>query len=124
MSLTIRRFLTLTLIATLSLTAAACGGDDDDNNANNTSARTNPKKGDATAIAAGQATYTGTCDVCHSADGSGGIGTNLQASVPMRTDAYLYDAIANGLGNGSMPSYKGSYSEDQIWELVSYLQSL
>lgn len=83
----------------------------------------NPVKGDAAAIVRGEDLF-GTCSGCHAKDGTSpsvaGIALKTSAKLP---DATLYDKIANGVPNTIMSAYKDMYSEDQIWDLVSFIQS-
>lgn len=97
--------------------------------------RTNPKAGDAAAASAGEATYKAQCEFCHGAEGRGdgpsGAGltppaTDLTAPAFQATsDAYIYFRIADGGEplSSSMPAYGDSLSEDQIWELITFIRT-
>lgn len=92
---------------------------------------TNPLAGDADAEAAGQTLYTGTCDVCHQADGTGGLfdppSTDFTIDQSAWSDGYLFWRISAGPDGGpdgtTMPAYDGQYDENQIWQLVTYIRS-
>ncbi|MEA4908683.1 MAG: cytochrome c [Chloroflexi bacterium] len=98
---------------------------------------TNPVKGDASAISAGSETYATNCASCHGqtglGDGPAGASLdphpgNLQEAGSEASDAYLYWRISEGGAmapfNSSMPAWKGVLSEDQIWQVVAYIQTL
>ena len=99
--------------------------------------KTNPLKGNASAIAQGKDIYSAQCASCHGDDakGDGPAGSalnpkpaNLVEVVPTASDAYLFWRISEGGGfppfNSAMPEHKDSMSETQIWQVISYLQSL
>ena len=96
----------------------------------------NPLEGDDTAMSAGKETYNINCASCHGDTGlgDGPIGSslnpepgNLAEAQKKMSDGYIYWRIADGgilePFNSAMPSWKGVMSEDQIWEVVSYIHS-
>jgi len=94
--------------------------------ANNSSTpKTNPLKGDADAIANGEAAYMQACASCHSIDNTANPASNnvLISDSAKKEDGFLYDAISEGVADTIMAPYKSTYDETQIWELVSYIQS-
>ncbi len=74
--------------------------------------------------------YKAKCEMCHSADGSGGTpaGKALKArdfaspEVKSETDAQLTEILTNG--KNKMPAYKGKLTDDQIKGLVAYIREL
>lgn len=108
----------------------ACGDSDENATANQTAnnsstPKTNPLKGDADAIANGEATYMQACASCHSIDNTANPASNnvLISDSAKKEDGFLYDAISEGVADTIMAPYKSTYDETQIWELVSYIQS-
>ncbi len=102
-------------------------------------AMTNPVAGDAAAIEAGQAIYSANCASCHGENG-GGDGPAAAALDPKptafsdadimatMTDSYLYWRISEGgiapPFNSQMPPWKDVLSEEQIWQVITYLRTL
>ena len=99
-------------------------------------AKTNPFKGDAAAASAGKADYEAYCQSCHgpSGQGDGPAGASLDpkpgkiAEVSkVASDGYLYWRLAEGgmmaPFNSSMPAWKDVLSEDQIWQVITYVQT-
>ena len=87
------------------------------------SSSSKPNLSDPGTVDAGRALFTGAnCGLCHGADGTGGVrlvGNTLDAD-------RAHDTIANGRihGNMRMPSWKGVFTDDQIWQLTAYVLSL
>ena len=92
-------------------------------------AETNPFawEDDAT-IASGREIYSQACAACHGADGSGAI-----PGSPDFTTAAYQSALRQepgqalclvALGRGSMPGWKETLSEDQMWQALTFLGSL
>ena len=84
-----------------------------------------PYEGNAFGIAEGKRLYTWfNCVGCH-AHGGGGMGP------PLMDDKWIYGGepeqifatIVEGRPNG-MPSWGGKIPQDQVWQLVAYVQSL
>lgn len=76
-------------------------------------------------IAAGAKRFNQNCVYCHGNAGSGGKGAALQGRHDLTPD-YLFQTISNGKQRGSllMPAWKAAFSEQEIWELGSYILSL
>ncbi len=100
---------------------------------------TNPMAGHDEAIAAGQALFTTNCVTCHGpegkGDGEGGVNldpkpANLADSAMMAdmSDGYLFWRISKGGAfepfNSAMPSWEQTFTEEQRWQLVSYVRTL
>ncbi len=91
----------------------------------------NPIKADAASIDRGKKYYFQNCASCHGAkamgDGPAAVAlnpkpTNLVAMSGGHPDGDFAWKIANG--RGSMPGWKTTLSENQIWDLVNYIQNL
>lgn len=112
--------------------AGGAGGGGDDTVPAEFRDLTNPFAGDADAAAAGQTLYSGSCAVCHLADGTGGLfdpaSTDFTADQTGKSDGYYFWRISNGAEGGpdgtTMTAYAAQYTEDQIWQLVTFLRSL
>lgn len=76
-------------------------------------------------IATGERRFNQNCVYCHGNAGSGGKGAPLQGRDDL-TPQYVFDTISNGKKRGSllMPAWKEAFSEQEIWELASYIMSL
>lgn len=92
------------LFVALLLPLVACGGD------------TSSLTGDATA---GATIYADNCASCHGADATGGSGPNLVGVV--ETDEAT-DIITNG--EDAMPAFGDILSEQDIADVIAYVQSL
>lgn len=69
-------------------------------------------------VASGEIEYTTNCVSCHSADGSGGIGSNIQD-----TDVeVMVDAMLNG--RSGMISYADLLQDQQIADIAAYAETL
>lgn len=99
---------------------------------------TNPFSGNDEALAAGQVIFETNCVVCHGpqgkGDGPGAAGLNpkpadLSDSQMMGglTDGYLFWRVSEGGQmapfNSAMPSWKTILSEEQRWQVISYVRS-
>ena len=91
----------------------------------------NPVKSDAASIDRGKKTYFQNCASCHGAkakgDGPASAALNpkpadLTVMAGMHPDGDFAWKIANG--RGAMPAWKGSLKQNEIWELVNYIQNL
>ncbi len=91
----------------------------------------NPIKTDAASIQRGKKSYVMLCATCHGAtamgDGAAGATldpkpTNLKAMSGGHPDGDFAWKIANG--RGAMPAWKSLLKEDQIWDLVNFIQDL
>jgi mono/diheme cytochrome c family protein len=79
--------------------------------------------------AASVATFRTKCATCHGPDGAGSaVGKSMNIPdlrspvVQKKTDAELAQIISDG--NGGMPAFKSSLSEDQIRGLVTHIRTL
>ena len=92
----------------------------------------NPFKGKQDAAVKGKALYVNYCAVCHGdlgkGDGAGAQGLNpapanfTSATVQAQSDGAIFWKLSEG--RGSMAPYKGILSEEQRWQLVTYLRTL
>jgi mono/diheme cytochrome c family protein len=98
--------------------------------------KTNPLAPDAKTLAAGKAVYKDKCQRCH---GPGGVGDgpdsepeareDMDLTNPKRTgrnpDGVVYYKVLNGRKRPhKMPAFKDELTEQQIWSVVAYAQSL
>lgn len=87
---------------------------------------TNPFEGNSARAAEGAKLFVAyNCMDCHGADGSGAMGPSLQDGRMHYggTAGEIYESIYEGRPGG-MPSWGGRIADDQIWRLVTYVQSL
>ncbi len=92
-----------------------------------TEAQLRPLSTNAERIAAGKALYGKVgCAACHGAEGAGLIGPNLRDKywIYGSNMTEIYDVIANGRGNGTMPAQKNALSSDDMNNLTIYIISL
>jgi alcohol dehydrogenase (cytochrome c) len=85
----------------------------------------NPFAGNATAVAAGQALFNGTCAACHGTGATGGRGPNLTTGHFNHGggDYDIFQTIKGGVAGTEMPSFSTLPSDD-VWRLVTYIKSL
>ncbi|MEW5872517.1 MAG: c-type cytochrome [Chloroflexota bacterium] len=126
---------------------AACGGSDQSTPAAGPglersqppaeyAGKVNPLAGQADAAERGGQSYQVFCVSCHGEHGQGDgpisaslnpKPSNLAEAQAGLSDDYLYWRIAEGgLGapfNSTMPGWKGSLGEEQIWEMVTFLRT-
>src|SRR5437016_2552232 len=85
----------------------------------------NPYEDNAYAMTEGQRLYDWyNCSGCH-ARGGGGIGPPLMAELWRygKDPGNIYTSIVEGRPNG-MPSWRGKMPEYQVWQIVTYVQTL
>ena len=99
---------------------------------------TNPFAGDTDAIAAGQEIFVTNCVTCHGPEGAGDgdaaagldpkpadLGDNEMMST--LTDGYLFWRVSKGGTiepfNSAMPSWEQSLTEEQRWQVISYVRT-
>ncbi|OQP60539.1 cytochrome c class I [Niastella vici] len=92
----------------------------------------NPLVANRSVLAAGKALYTANCGPCHGdkgrGDGPAASGLNprpadhTSGTVQNETDGSLFWKITEG--RTPMPSYKKVFTDEQRWELVTYIRSL
>jgi cytochrome c oxidase cbb3-type subunit 3 len=86
----------------------------------------NPYAGNAKRAAEGAKLFVSyNCMDCHGADGSGAMGPSLQDGRWHfgGTPGDIFQSIYEGRPDG-MPSWGGRIGDDQIWRLVTYVQTL
>lgn len=86
----------------------------------------NPYEGNYQAVREGKRLFSWyNCAGCHSPGGGGGMGPPLIDDHWIYGDqpAQIHETIAQGRPNG-MPAFGSKISEHEIWQLVSYVQSL
>lgn len=94
----------------------------------------NPLPSDEKTIAAGKAVYKSKCQRCH---GPGGLGdgpdadpeaTEMDLTNPKRAarnpDGVIFYKVMNGRGRSKMPAFKEELNEEQIWSVITYVQTL
>lgn len=85
---------------------------------------TNPFGKDKAAAEAGRAQFNSGCAVCHGPTGQGGRGSRLSdiERVQKMADARMFEVIREGVAGTQMPP--SSLSDNQIWQMVSFIRSL
>ena len=95
----------------------------------------NPRMGDATAVASGAVLFQSNCATCHGAegDGHGPAATGLAPPpanfrggdvLARHSDAYLFYRISEGKPGTAMPSFRGVLDERERWTVITYLRTL
>jgi len=95
----------------------------------------NPLAATPETVAAGRRAFDGYCMVCHGLDGQNtGVPFADRVSPPVPvlnspaiqrySDGQLKWVIENGIFPSGMPASKGILSEEEIWEIVTYLRHL
>jgi mono/diheme cytochrome c family protein len=128
-----------------ALVLAACGGDNNGGGSGITrqsppaeyAGKTNPFEGQQAAIDTGKELYTVNCATCHgdSGKGDGPAGgsldpkpANLVQTAAETDPAYSHWVIAEGGAaaglSPSMVAYKGILTDEQIWQIVAYMETL
>jgi mono/diheme cytochrome c family protein len=77
-------------------------------------------------VAQGKELFTANCVVCH---GAAGDGSGLPGAANFTDEAFmsnkapqqLFTSVTNGVSGSAMPAWGQTFSEDQIWALVSYV---
>jgi mono/diheme cytochrome c family protein len=145
-------YIVLALVAASALALAACGTGSGATEAPGSSdgqgferpqpppeyaGMSNPHADDAAAIAAGEMLYQTNCASCHGEKGRGDGPAaaaldpkpqDLAANQPHLSDAYMVWRISEGglmqPFNSSMPAWKSIFSQDEIWQMISYIRTL
>ena len=135
----LERLVTFLFGFTLCFALTACGSESDDSNttdptdASDASTTDDPAdpSGDVEETRAqtilaltgdaecGTATYQTNCQGCHGADGDGPVGTNLQGWVMTEESV---NAIIDG--KGSMPGFGNYFTDQEIADLVAFVETL
>jgi cytochrome c oxidase cbb3-type subunit III len=87
---------------------------------------TNPLANDPVALQDGRRLFDWyNCSGCHGGHAGGGMGPSLRDPVWLygNRDDQIFDTIARGRSRG-MPAWGTKIPQQQIWELVAYIQSL
>jgi mono/diheme cytochrome c family protein len=143
--------LVITLLGALVLAACSGGGDQANNAGGQQTGQTearptpppeyagkkNPHTGDQAAVTAGKDLYAINCAPCHGEKGMGDGPTAasldpkpkpLASEMAALSDDYMLWRISEGGAfppfNSAMPAWKASMSEDQIWQVISFLRTL
>jgi cytochrome c oxidase cbb3-type subunit III len=85
-----------------------------------------PFHGNAYAIAEGKRLFTAfNCNGCHASAGGGSIGPALRDDkwIYGYSPSQIYSTIVQGRPDG-MPSFGGRIPDQQVWQLVAYVESL
>lgn len=82
---------------------------------------------DSEALTAGQVIYDQACAVCHGGDGSGALPgtsdlTDAEVSVALRENSGEYLCVI-AEGRNSMPGWKETLNEEQMWQVLIYMTS-
>jgi len=84
-------------------------------------------------VALGMGLYEQHCQLCHGVegkgDGPGGVGLNpppadLTIHVPLHPDRALFEFIRDGVPGTAMAPMVDKLSEDEIWHVINYIQTL
>ena len=123
----------LSLLTLLALTTLFACGPEEENNTSTTQNNTttgelkNPLAGDSAAAAAGEQLFKDKgCTGCHGTDGSAGQFANNKAlsdTAANKDDAFIYTTISEGVSGTSMAAYKSQLSENEIWQVVTYIRT-
>ena len=95
----------------------------------------NPVAGDAAAIAAGKQLFSKNCQRCHGPQGKGDgpdadpdnqqdMDLTVARRAARNTDGVVFFKVSNGRSKPKMPAFKDELTKDQIWQIVSYVQTL
>ncbi len=126
-----------------ALALSACGGDGGGNGEGvqrqdppaDYASATNPFEGQADAVTAGEALYTANCASCHGNTGAGDgpaaasldpKPASLRTTVAETEPVYQHWVISEGGAaaglSSSMPAFKGSLSDEDIWRIVTFME--
>jgi len=111
------------------LTTAACGTPPPSGGATAPAPVTpivNPYARNRAAMAEGRQLFVRfNCSGCHGGRAGGGMGPSLRDVdwIYGQNDAHIYSSISDGRAHG-MPAWQPRLTSDQIWKLVTYIQSL
>lgn len=98
------------------IAAAACNNGEEGTDTGTEPTRTETIAALTADEAAGMAIYDENCALCHGADGTGGIGSDLTASAFNETESI--DIVIEG--EGSMPAFGNDLTDQEIKDVVAY----
>lgn len=81
----------------------------------------------AEGIKKGEEVYTNNCVACHLEKGKGDIGPNLTDEYWLwakGTPESVYPVVFNGVPENGMPTWSETLSEEEIYQVVAYVQTL
>jgi Rieske Fe-S protein len=87
----------------------------------------NPFEGDEDAITQGEQLYQQNCVFCHGEGGAGEVLPGADAFAVDQstwTNTRLFNALNEGIDGTSMPAFGESLTEDERWQVISYIRSL
>ena len=95
----------------------------------------NPLPADDKVLAAGKKIFSDKCQKCHGPKGLGDgpdadpeYAEDMNLTNPKRADrnpdGVVFYKVSNGRKNPKMPAFKDELSKEQIWTVVSYVQTL
>ena len=95
----------------------------------------NPFAGDAKAIDAGKALFKKHCERCHGPGGKGDgpdadpdnqqdMDLTVARRAPRNPDGVVFYKAWNGRAKPKMPAVKDDLTKEQLWQIVSYVQTL
>ncbi|HEY4693311.1 MAG TPA: c-type cytochrome [Bellilinea sp.] len=134
-------YILIAVFALSTLLLAACGGGGTTSEEPEPPApykgMTNPLAGNADAATAGGVLFTERCASCHGPAGAGDgpaaaaltpPPADLKTEAPDLTDDFIFWRIMDGGAmdpwNSSMPAQKGILTDDQVWQLVTFIRSI
>ena len=83
----------------------------------------NPYPVNAIGANAGEVLYEEHCQRCHGDDARGkGFAPDLVESASTNEDGYLYWWVTTGGNSPSMPSFSSVLYDEEIWQVITYLQ--
>jgi mono/diheme cytochrome c family protein len=127
----------LILLILVSLVLAACGSGGGNQNADTGSVpaqfagKTNPLGPESAAT--GAVLFRNNCSACHGPQGHGDgpagasldpTPKNLPELSAVVGDDYLFWRISKGTEGTSMPAWNGVLTDEQIWQVISYVRTL
>jgi len=132
----------LWVISVLVMLLAACSGGSsadkpEDKVPDHYVNQTNPFNGKADAAVAGKTIFQVNCASCHGDKGlgDGPAGANLNPkpadlTEPAKNDSdgqilwHISEGAAAGTPGSALPAWKGTLTQDQIWQVITYLRTL
>lgn len=95
----------------------------------------NPQPANDATVAAGKELFSKNCQRCHGPQGKGDgpdadpdFQPDMDLTVAQRAsrnpDGVIYYKVLNGRTRPKMPAFKDSLTPDQIWQIVTYVQTL